>query len=93
MIFCADDTLYSKLGQASGLREQLELAFELESNLQGTVDWCRKWLVDCNPGKFHLVSFDHLNDNGAIYVKKVSSAVEEKSCFKMLGLTLSSKLN
>ena len=69
------------------------MAFELESNLQDTVDWCRKWLVDFNPAKFHLVSFDHLNDTGAIYVKKVGFAVEEKSCFKMLGLTLSSKLN
>ena len=56
---CADDaTLYSKCGQASGLRQQLKLASELESNQQDTVDWSRKWLVDFNAAKTQLVSFD-----------------------------------
>ena len=36
---CADDTtLYSKCDQTSDLRQQLELAFELESDLRETVD-------------------------------------------------------
>ena len=26
---------------------------ELESNLWDTVDWGRKWLVDCNAGKIN----------------------------------------
>ena len=30
---------------------QLVLAFEFESGLQDTVDWCRKWLLDGNAGK------------------------------------------
>ena len=51
--------------------QQLELAFELKSNLQDTLDWCRKWLVDFNPAKFHLISFDQFNDTGAIYVKRL----------------------
>ena len=57
--FYADDTtLYSKCDQASDLWQQLELAFELESDLQDTVDWGKKWLVDFIAGKTQLVSFD-----------------------------------
>ena len=37
---------------------KLELASELESDLQDTVDWGRMWLVDFNAGKTQLVSFD-----------------------------------
>ena len=49
---CADDTtLYSKCDQTSDLWQQLELASELESDLQDTVDWSKKWLVDFNAGK------------------------------------------
>ena len=46
-----DDTfLYSKCDQASDLWQQLELVFELESDLQNTVDWGRKGLVGFNTG-------------------------------------------
>ena len=44
--------------QASDLWQQLELASELDSDLQDTVDWARKWLVDFIAGKTQLVSFD-----------------------------------
>ena len=73
--------------------QQLELASELESDLPDTVDWGKKWLVDFNAGKTHLVSFDCYNKNGSIDVKMDGSALEEKSSFKMLGLTFSSKLD
>ena len=54
---CADDTtLYSKYDQSFDLWQQLELASELESDLQDTVHWCRKWLVDFNAGKIQLFS-------------------------------------
>ena len=46
--------------------QQLELASELESDLQDTVNWGRKWLVDYNAGKTQLVSFDRSNNTGAI---------------------------
>ena len=59
-IYADDTTLYSKCDQAFDLWQQLELASELESDLRGTVDWGRKWLVDFNPGKTQLISFDHL---------------------------------
>ena len=49
-----------------------------------------KWLVDF---KAQLVSFDWSNNTGAIDVKMDGSVLEEKSSFKMLGLTLSSKLD
>ena len=74
--------------------QHLELACELESDLLDTVDWGKKWLVDFNAWKIHLVSFDWSNSNGSIVVKMdVGSVLEEKSSFKMLGLTFSSKLD
>ena len=57
------------------------------------VDWGKKWLVDFNAGKTQLVSFDQSNNNGSIDVKMGGSILEEKSSFKMLGLTFSSKLD
>ena len=50
-IYADDTTLNSKCDQASDLWQQLELASELESDLQDTVDWAKKWLVDFNAGK------------------------------------------
>ena len=92
--FYADDTtVYSKCHQASDLWQQLELAFELESDLQDTADWGKKRLVDFSAGKTQLVSFEGSNNNGSIDVKMDGSVLEEKSTFKMLGLTFSSKLD
>ena len=73
--------------------EQLELASELESDLQDIVDWGRKWLLDFNAGKTQLVLFNQSNNTGAINVKMDGSVLKEKLSFKMLGLTLSSKLD
>ena len=87
---CADD---SKYDQASDLWQQLELASELESDLWDTGNWGRKWFIDFNAGKTQLVSFDQSNNTGAIDVKMDESVLEEKSSFKMLGLTFSSKLD
>ena len=69
------------------------MASELESDLRDTVDWGRKWLVDFNAGKTQLVSFDRSKNTGAIDVKMDGSVLEEKTSFKMLGLTFSSKLD
>ena len=55
--------------------------------------WGRKWLVDFNSGKTQLVSFDRSNNTNTIDVKMNGSFLEEKSSFKMLGLTFSSKLD
>ena len=63
------------------------MASELESDLQDTVDWGRKWLVDFSDGKTQLVLFDRSNNTGAIDVKMDGSILEEKSSFKMLELT------
>ena len=52
----------------SDLWQQLELASELESDLQDTVDWGKKWLVDFNGGKTQLALFDQSNNIGAIDV-------------------------
>ena len=69
------------------------MAFELESDLQGTVDWSRMWFVDFNAGKTQLVSFDQSNNTGAIDMKMGGSVPEEKSSFKILELTFSSQLD
>ena len=92
-IYADDTTLYSKRDKASDLWQQLELTSELESDLRDTVDWGRKWLVDFNAGKTQLLSFDQSKNTGAIDVKMDVPGLEEKSYFKMLGLTLSSKLD
>ena len=52
-IYADDTTLCYKYDQASDLWQQLELAYELQSDLQDTVDWGRKWLVDLNNGKLN----------------------------------------
>ena len=57
------------------------------------MDWGRKWLVDFNAGNTQLVSFDRSKNTGAIDVEMDGSVFEEKSSFKMLGLTFSSKLD
>ena len=57
------------------------------------MDWGKKWLVDFNAGKTQLVLFDRSNNNGSIDVKMDGSVLQEKSSFKMLGLTFSSKLD
>ena len=67
-IYAYDTTHYSKCDQASDL-QQLELASELESDLQETVDWGKDWLVDLNAGKTLLVSSDRSNNTGSIDVK------------------------
>ena len=57
------------------------------------MDWRKKWLDDCNAGKPQLVSFDWSNNNGFVDVKMDGFVLKEKSSFKMLGLTFSSKLD
>ena len=91
-IYADDTTLYSKCNQASDLWQQLELASELESDLQDTVDWGKKWLVDFNAVETQLVSFDRSNGTGAINEKMGGSVFEEKLSFKIMELTFSSKL-
>ena len=72
--------------QVSDLCQQLELASELESDLQDTVDWGRKWFLDFNAGKTLLVQS---NNTGAIDVKMSRSALDVKDA----GLLFSSKLD
>ena len=69
--------------------QQVELASELESDLQ---DRGRKWHIDFYAGKTQLVSFDCSKNTGDIDVKMDGSVLEEKTSFKMLGLTFTSKL-
>ena len=90
-IYPDDTTLYSNCDQVSDPWQHLELASELKSGLQDNMDWGRKWLVDFNSGKTHLVSFDRSNNFDAINVKINGSVLEETSSFNMLGLTFSSK--
>ena len=85
--------LYSKCDWASGLWQQLELASELESDVQDTVDCGKKWLVDFSAGKTQLVSFDWSNEKCSIDLKMDGFFLEEKSSFKMLMLTFSSNLD
>ena len=87
-VYDDDSFLYTNIDQASDLWQQLELAPELESDLQHIVVWGMKWLVDFDAGKTRLS-----NSTGAIDVKIDGSVLEEKSSFKILGLTFCSKLD
>ena len=91
ILLCMLILLSTQCEQASDLWQQLELASELESDLRDTAHWGRKWLVDFNAGKTQLVSFDWSNNTSAIDVRIDGSVLEEKSSFKMLRLTFSSK--
>ena len=55
--------------QSSDLWQHLELVSELESDLEDTVDWGKKWLVDFNARKTQQVSFDRSNNNASIDMK------------------------
>ena len=57
-IYADDATLYFNGNQTFDLWQELELACELESDLQDTVDWDTTWLVDFNVGKVNLFHFD-----------------------------------
>ena len=62
-------------------------------NLNGFIDWGRKWLVDFSAGKAQLIPFEWSDNMGTIDVKMVGSALVEKSFNKMQGLPFSSKLD
>ena len=91
-IYADDTTLYSKCDQTSNMWQQLEFASELESNLRDTVDWGKKWLVDFNAGNFSWFRLTGLV-TGSIDVEMDRSVLEQKSSFKVLELTFSSKLD
>ena len=57
------------------------------------MDWGRKWPVNFNAAKTQLVSLSQSNKTGSVDVKNDGFVLEEKSSFKMLGLTFSSKLD
>ena len=70
------------------MRQQLELATELESGLQNLVDWGKKWLVDFSAGKTQLVLFDWSSDSVAFDVKMDGSVLEVRcwECWHCLSL-------
>ena len=53
----------------------------------------RKWLVDFNAGKTHIISFDQSNVTGDIDVKIDGPVLEEKLSFEMLKLSFPSELD
>ena len=85
-IYADDTALYSKCDQASICGSNLNWLLNLS-----LIN--KKWLVDFSAGKTQLVLFDQSNTNDSIDVKMDGSVLEEKSSFKMLRLTFSSKLD
>ena len=57
------------------------------------MNWGNKCLLDFNTGKTQLVWFDWSHNNGSIDLKMNGSVFEEKSSFKIMGLTFPSKLD
>ena len=90
-IYANNTTLCYKCDQADQW-QQLELASELLSDPQDTVDWSRKWFVDFNVGKTQLVYFDRSNIISAIDVKMEGSSLQENNLFRCWGVGFLSKL-
>ena len=90
VILLSDNTtLYFKCDQVSDLWQQLELASEIESDLQTLWTGSRSGLLISVLGKL----LDRSNNTGSIDVKVDGSVLEEISSFQMLDLTFSSKLD
>ena len=85
--------MYPKCDQEFDLWQQIELALQLVSNLRDMVNWDRKWLVNFNAQKNQVVSFDLLYNYDAIDMKMNGSVTENKSSYKLLALSFSSKLD
>ena len=69
------------------------MASELKSDLLDTTDWDKKQLVYFYDGKNNIDLFDRSDNSGAIDVKMDGSVLEEKSSFKILRVSFSSKLD
>ena len=90
VILLSDNTtLYFKCDQVSDLWQQLELASEIESDLQTLWTGSRSGLLISVLGKL----LDRSNNTGSIDVKVDGSVLEEISSFQVLDLTFSSKLD
>ena len=90
-IYANNTTLCYKCDQADQW-QQLELASELLSDPQDTVEWSRKWFVDFNVGKTQLVYFDRSNIISAIDVEMEGSSLQENNLFRCWGVGFLSKL-
>ena len=92
-IYADDTTLYCSCDKASDMWKQVEMSSGLESDLRDTVEWGNRWLVSFNAGKTQLVSFDRSSNSGVIDIKMDKAVLEEKSSFRLLGLSFTSKLD
>ena len=90
-IYTDDIILYSECLQASDLWQQLELASELESDLEDTITETGGGLLI--PMLEKCVLFHRANIYDAIDLKMGRSLLEEKPSLKILGLSFSFKLH
>ena len=85
-VYINNTALYSKYEQAPGLWQQLENYFELESDLRDTIEWGRKWLVDCSAGK--KLFFLSVSQLWCYWCENWWVCSWRKITFKKLGLSL-----
>ena len=88
----ADTTPYSECDQTSDLWQQLGLASELKSNLQDTLDWGRKQLVDFNLEKFNWFCLTSLIKLVLLMWKSMGLFLSKKHLLKA-GVDFLSKLD
>ena len=65
-IYSDDTTLYSRCDQKSHLWPQLKFASALKSDLNNTMNWGKKQLVNFNAGKTQLVLLNQFNNSAAL---------------------------
>lgn len=61
------------------MRQQLQLAYEIESDLCDTVDQNMNWFVNSKAEKTDFVAFDCRNESGDIDVKNEGSEINHLS--------------
>ena len=73
--------------------KELDVSFELQSDLQNTVDWGKKWIADFNAEKTQSFSFQSSKSEAIHVLVTGLLLLEETLSSKTLGLSLSSKLD
>ena len=92
-IYTNDTTFYFHWDEAWDLWEQVELASELNLTYRTLQTGAGNALLFSMLEKKKVVLCDQTNSSVAIDVKIDGSFLEEKSCIKMLGISLSSKMD
>lgn len=87
-IYADDSTIYSCIPK-SDMFGKVEMAGEIELDLQSIVEWGVKWLVTFNSTKTKLLSVNNFRDPFLPSICMNGTELEENNSFRLLGMTFS----